>query len=57
VAAFAAAEGKQTIASQLRAESIAQTKREQQQEEAERAKDEARQSREAIERASEEQKK
>jgi hypothetical protein len=57
VAAFAAAEGKQTIASQLRAESIAQTKRKQQQEEAERAKDEARQSREAIERASEEQKK
>jgi hypothetical protein len=57
VEALAAKEGKQTIASQLRAESIAQTKREQQQEEAERAKDEARQSREAIERASEEQKK
>jgi hypothetical protein len=51
---LAAKEDKRTIASQLIAESIERTKREQEEEAIARAKDEERQDREAIERANEE---
>lgn len=57
VEALADKEGKQTIASQLRAESIERTKREQEEEAIERAKDEERQDREALEHANKELKK